>query len=175
MRFFPPSLAPFMTLFFQAVPGSISLDMSPLPDSVYNMSKFTHDALPTPSGRKYGSLCHRSSISATNSSLSDAPMCFSAITSSPRSFTQTLSFTPGAKEEFMNAFSRFAKSVVDEHGVNFELETREQETIGDMKSSKWVAYAARAFVMRFWDLARVRPSSAGPLSSTNHLYRRPTR
>ncbi|PBK98764.1 hypothetical protein ARMGADRAFT_1162042 [Armillaria gallica] len=137
-----------------AVPGSISLDMSPLPDSVSNMSKFTHDALPTPSGRKYGSLCHRPSISATNSSPSDPPTCFSAITSSPRSFTQTLSFTPGAKEEFMNAFSRFTKSVVDEHGVHFELETREQETIGDMKSSKWVAYAARAFVMRFWDLAR---------------------
>ncbi|KAK0482246.1 hydroxymethylglutaryl-coenzyme A reductase-domain-containing protein [Armillaria novae-zelandiae] len=99
-------------------PSRLICHPCPIPST--NMSKFTHDALPTSSGRKYGSLCHRSSISATNSSPSDAPTCFSAITSH----------------------------------FHFELETREQETIGDMKSSKWVAYAARAFVMRFWDLAR---------------------
>lgn len=30
-----------------------------------------------------------------------------------------------------------------------------QETIGEMKSSKWIAYALRALVIRFWELTKV--------------------
>lgn len=44
---------------------------------------------------------------------------------------------------------------VDSFGVEYRLQSHSDETIGEMKGGKWVAYAARAFVMRFWELAKV--------------------
>lgn len=77
----------------------------------------------------------------------------------PRSIYQTLALVPGVKEEFTGAFHRLIKSVSSEGAdVSYEVEAKQTETIGDMKSSKWVAYAASALVVRFWDLAKVRCS-----------------
>ncbi|KAF9028794.1 hypothetical protein BDZ89DRAFT_1160169 [Hymenopellis radicata] len=138
-----------------AAPSSISLELSPLSESIYTMSNYAQHSLTSASGRQYSSTCHRPSIAMPNKSATDHPPCFSSVTASPRSLTQTFAFTPGSREDFVTAFSRFFKSTpVDDSDVRFELEAREQETIGDMKSSKWVAYALRAFVMRFWDLAK---------------------
>lgn len=39
-------------------------------------------------------------------------------------------------------------------GTVFEA-IRSRETIADMKSGKWIAYAGRALVLRFWSLAKV--------------------
>lgn len=119
------------------------------------MTKFVQESLTYASGRKYTSVCYRPSTVATNSSLSDTPTCFSSLASSPRSLTQTFAFIPGSRDDFVGTLSRFSRAIVDEKDVRYELETREQETIGDMKSSKWIAYAMRAFALRFWELAKV--------------------
>lgn len=145
----------FKCFFLQVVPASLTLDMAPLSDSVYNMSKYTQDTLAYTSGRQYSSVCHRPSLDMPNKSTTDMTACFSAVTGTPRSLTQTLAFKPGSRDDFVAAVTRFFKSAVDGSDVRFEFESREQETIGDMKSSKWVAYAMRAFVVRFWDLAKV--------------------
>jgi hypothetical protein len=39
--------------------------------------------------------------------------------------------------------------------VNYVVENPEQEAITAMKSGKWVAYAARTLLVRFWDLTKV--------------------
>lgn len=54
----------------------------------------------------------------------------------------------------MASLSRQSKFLADEAGIRFNVESRQAETIGQMKSGKWVAYAARTFVVRFWDLAK---------------------
>ncbi|KAE9385401.1 hypothetical protein BT96DRAFT_1007070 [Gymnopus androsaceus JB14] len=63
---------------------------------------------------------------------------------------QTLAFS-GVKDDFTAAFTKIIKST-----PNFQLETKQQnsESIGEMKSSKWVAYATSALITRFWDLAK---------------------
>lgn len=73
-----------------------------------------------------------------------------------RSSLLTLSFFPGAGSDFVDAIKGHAKFVDDKFGVKYHVEGRQVETIGEMKSGKWVAYAARALVMRFWDLTKVR-------------------
>ena len=48
----------------------------------------------------------------------------------------------------------------DESGISFEVDSGKPPSdtlaIGQMRNAKWVAYAARALVIRFWDLAKVR-------------------
>lgn len=70
---------------------------------------------------------------------------------------QTLVLSPNARDDFLAGLS--AAFPVVEGGLKLELDdvrsTVAMESIGEMKSSKWVAYAARAFVLRFWDLAKV--------------------
>jgi hydroxymethylglutaryl-CoA reductase (NADPH) len=85
--------------------------------------------------------------------------CFTDITSSTgRSSILTLSFVPGSSGDFINAVKQHARFADDQFGVKYHIEGRQVETIGEMKSGKWIAYAARALVVRFWDLAKVRSS-----------------
>jgi len=53
------------------------------------------------------------------------------------------------------------KVFTDENGIRFEVDSgraaSDVQPIGQMKNAKWVAYAARALVIRFWDLAKVCP------------------
>lgn len=105
------------------------------------------------SGQKYSSICHRSS----NTSLSSSP-CFTDTASlNPRSSILTLSFIPDLAEDFVGTIKKQGKFGADNFGVKYQVEERQVETIGEMKSGKWVAYAARALVMRFWDLTKVSP------------------
>jgi len=71
---------------------------------------------------------------------------------------QTLTFAPGTRDDFIASLTRHTK-FTDESGVRFEIEACQVETIGQVKSCKWVAYAAQALVVRFWDFAKVRASS----------------
>jgi len=102
------------------------------------------------SGNKYTSICHR----PPNTSMPGSP-CFTDISSSmPGSSVLTLSFVPGSSDDFVNAIKQRAHFSDAEFGVKYHVEARQVETIGEMKSGKWVAYAARALVVRFWDLAK---------------------
>lgn len=46
----------------------------------------------------------------------------------------------------------------DSYGVGFHIENQPAESIGEMRSGKWIAYAARTLVVRFWELAKVGPT-----------------
>lgn len=65
---------------------------------------------------------------------------------------------PGAHEEFVNALTTKAFYPADSFGVQYRVRNRSDETIGEMKSGKWIAYAARALISRFWELAKVSQS-----------------
>jgi len=62
---------------------------------------------------------------------------------------------PGTHEEFANALKGQLVYPADTFGVQYRMQSRSDETIGEMKSGKWIAYAARALIMRFWELAKV--------------------
>ena len=54
----------------------------------------------------------------------------------------------------MGALKREKEIVVE--GVKYVIDTgKRQESIGEMKSTKWVAYALSALVLRFWELTKV--------------------
>ena len=66
----------------------------------------------------------------------------------------TLAFKPGTREDWLGALRRENSILVD--GVKYTVDAgKRQESIGEMKSSKWVAYALSALVLRFWELAKV--------------------
>jgi hypothetical protein len=106
----------------------MTLDLSPLPESVNNLTQHLTHGFQSVFGHKYGSICHRSSTSL-NLSLA-APLastpCFTFQSSSPRSFTQTLLFAPGTRDDFMASLTRHTK-FTDESGVRFEIEARQVE------------------------------------------------
>jgi hydroxymethylglutaryl-CoA reductase (NADPH) len=93
---------------------------------------------------------------SNNASLSSTTPCFTTQTNVVRTLTQTLTFAPGTRDDFIAALNRQSKFYPDESGVRFAVDNRQVETIGQMKSGKWIAYAVRALVLRFWDLAKVR-------------------
>ncbi|KAH7910359.1 hydroxymethylglutaryl-coenzyme A reductase-domain-containing protein [Hygrophoropsis aurantiaca] len=136
---------------------SSSFDLSSLTKSIDNLTyHITHD-LSTPSGEVYTSLCYlpaESSTSAEDSIFLPAT-CFTATSSATaRSKTVTLSFAPGAREEFINTLKTHTSFGADELGVKYHIEGRQAETIGEMRSGKWIAYAVRALIVRFWELAK---------------------
>jgi hydroxymethylglutaryl-CoA reductase (NADPH) len=84
-----------------------------------------------------------------------APCFTDFISLTARSSILTLSFVPGSSDDFTNAIKRQAHFTEDKFGVKYHVEGRQAETIGEMRSGKWVVIAARALVVRFWDLAKV--------------------
>ncbi|OCH91254.1 3-hydroxy-3-methylglutaryl-coenzyme A reductase [Obba rivulosa] len=102
--------------------------------------------LPDTSGKTYESVCYSSS---TNVSVP----CFTTLSPGTSTSVLTLSFAPGTREEWATALKEERSVTVD--GVRYEVVGAKQEqTIGEMKSTKWVAYALRALVVRFWELAK---------------------
>lgn len=112
-------------------------------------------------GTKYSTLCHR----PPNTSLPGSP-CFTDMASlTSRSSVLTLSFVPGSTGGFVDALKKHAAFTDSEFGVKYSVEGPQMETIREMKSSKWIAYAARALVIRFWDLTKVCPCAVTSLKS----------
>jgi hydroxymethylglutaryl-CoA reductase (NADPH) len=123
----------------------------PLRESVGNITDHLVLGFSSLSGSKYTSICHR----PQNTSRSRTP-CFTDVASSTgRPSVLTLSFVPGSSEDFIDAIKERAYFADEESGVRYHVEGHQVETIGEMRSGKWVAYAARALVVRFWDLAKV--------------------
>ncbi|KAI0701990.1 3-hydroxy-3-methylglutaryl-coenzyme A reductase [Cytidiella melzeri] len=117
-------------------------------------NKATFNALTVPdklssidslSGHSYASICHLISTNTTS-----APVqCFTATTSS----SVTLSFQAGRREDWVGALRRSTSFTVD--GTRYDVQNpKRSETIGEMKSSKWVAYALWALGVRFYELAK---------------------
>ncbi|KAI0033054.1 hydroxymethylglutaryl-coenzyme A reductase-domain-containing protein [Vararia minispora EC-137] len=102
----------------------------------------------TTAGNAYPTLCYRPTL--------NAPCFVSAAPDNSPSDVLTLSFLPdGQREEFIAALNRQGAVVPDGAShVKFVFENNEAESIGEMKSGKWVVYAAHASASRFWELAK---------------------
>ena len=102
--------------------------------------------VPGPSGKPYSSICHHSNSSES--------ACFVNVSEPGSSPVPTLSFKPGPREDWLSALRKEKTITVD--GVKYDVDAgKRQESIGEMKSSKWVAYALSALVLRFWELTKV--------------------
>lgn len=114
-------------------------------------------SLTTSNGLSYQSLCYKppppSSSSSTTSN--ECPVWVHK-DKEGRTITVTLALLPSTRAQFVAALEAFRPSPTTPNGdvPHFEIIGKE-ETFLDMQSGKWVAYAARAFVIRFWDLAKV--------------------
>ncbi|CAA7268335.1 unnamed protein product [Cyclocybe aegerita] len=111
----------------------------------------------------------------------DAEECFTTHTTTPRALVHTLSFRAGgARDEWVGALlgehradsagaavlSGPAVFVDTDSGIRFEVDKAKsgaglgvggegaQVSIGQMRNGRWVAYAMKALVLRFWDLAK---------------------
>lgn len=63
------------------------------------------------------------------------------------------SFQPGTREDWIVALKHAASFTVD--GTRYDVQNpKRTEAIGEMKSSKWVAYALYALGVRFYELAK---------------------
>ena len=93
---------------------------------------------------KYSSFCYR----YNNSCLSSTR---------PEAYTFAFDASLGGDTaQFVRGLS--TASLGDERdGTRFQV-IRQHQSIADMRSGKWVAYAGRALVLRFWSLAKVRYS-----------------
>ncbi|KAK7684973.1 hypothetical protein QCA50_011808 [Cerrena zonata] len=92
------------------------------------------------SGKSYGEICH---------SPSNVSTCFTHLDDN----TLTLSFAPSARDDWTSALKQAGKFQVGDY--QFEVQSiKREEPISEMKSGKWVAYALRALVLRFWELTK---------------------
>ncbi|TFY79244.1 hypothetical protein EWM64_g4768 [Hericium alpestre] len=130
-----------------------SQDASMVHGSLANWTRYLTHEFPTTSGNVYPNLCYHPTVGSTPET---STPCFTSIfAESPKSDILTLSFAPGARDEFMAAFKKEAVFASEQFGsVKYVIEQAESESIEEMKSGKWMAYAARTMVMRFWDLAK---------------------
>lgn len=104
--------------------------------------------VPSLSGKAYSSICHVPGVNASETA------CFTSVSEPGASSTLTLSFKPGMREDWLGALKREQTIVVD--GVKYDVDAgKRHESIGEMQSSKWVAYALSALVLRFWELTKV--------------------
>lgn len=126
------------------------VDLVSLSQSIDNITHHIAHELSTPSGETYTSLCYYP-VTGESSSAS----CFTtASLQTSRSKMVTLSFAAGASDAFVDALNHQPSFPADEFGVRYQIETHVTETIGEMKGGKWMAYAARALIVRFWELTR---------------------
>jgi hydroxymethylglutaryl-CoA reductase (NADPH) len=103
-----------------------------------SLSNFTNHLL-----ESVGKPCYPSSINSS---------CFTHV--SPLSLRST-AYALALGQDVDVASLVKSLSSTDSHGVKFSLDTSNvEESIGEMKSGKWIAYALRALVIRFSDLAR---------------------
>jgi hydroxymethylglutaryl-CoA reductase (NADPH) len=137
-----PAVVELLQVVFKSPQSNASLVS--LGDSIENVTDHLLHDLRTPDGSTYArSLCYKVD-----------GKCFK----SEQPGSLTLAFKPGAREEWSSTLSG-ATFPADSRKVHFQVEPTQAESIGEMRSGKWVAYAARAFVVRFWDLAKVREIS----------------
>ena len=91
-------------------------------------------------------MCHRSNVSGTS--------CFTSVSGPGSSPILTLSFKPGTRDDWLGSLRKEKMITLD--GVKYSIDAgKRQESIGEMESSKWVAYAVSALVLRFWELTKV--------------------
>ncbi|KAF8634822.1 hypothetical protein AX17_004073 [Amanita inopinata Kibby_2008] len=135
----------------EPVPDSVTFLTTPLSDSVHNFTSHLTQSLASRSASKYTSLCHKTTAFA------ESPQCFIHTQAGERTMTETLAFVPGSRVDFVAALEGHGGPFSDAAGTKFEVVSgsgADDIPIREMRSSKWMAHAARALVLRFWDLAK---------------------
>jgi hydroxymethylglutaryl-CoA reductase (NADPH) len=128
--------------------------------SLENMTDFLTHHFPTSSGKLFTNICH----SVQNNQAGEDTCFTSTFPSIPKSESLMLSFTAGGREDFVSALAKQGTFISEDFGpVKYVVENPEQEAVAAMKSGKWVAYAARTLVVRFWDLTKVSKVRSGYL------------
>ncbi|KAF8271883.1 hydroxymethylglutaryl-coenzyme A reductase-domain-containing protein [Lactarius quietus] len=124
---------------------------SQVASSLENITHFLTHRFPVASGKLYPNICY--SVSRDQD---EEPTCFTSTYSDiPRSDSLTLSFAASSRKDFINALAKQGTLISDDFGpIKYLVENPEHETVSEMKSGKWVVYAARTLVVRFWDLAK---------------------
>jgi len=124
---------------------------SQVASSLENITHFLTHRFPVASGNLYPNICHPVSRDQDGE-----PTCFTSTFSDiPRSESLTLSFTAGSRKDFISALAKQGTLISDDFGpIKYLVENPEHETVSEMKSGKWVVYAARTLVVRFWDLTK---------------------
>ncbi|KAF8624230.1 hypothetical protein AX15_005993 [Amanita polypyramis BW_CC] len=132
------------------IPDSVTFLTTPLSDSTQNFTTHLTQSFSTRTGSNYTSLCHQTSA------IAGFPQCFVHSQAGDRTIVKTLAFIPGSRVEFAANLEEHARFFSDNAGTKFEVMSGGTDTIPirEMKSSKWMAHAARALVVRFWDLAK---------------------
>lgn len=129
------------------------LDLAHFASSIDNLTHHISSDLLTPTGNNYPSLCYRASVSPYLSDVQDP--CFATSSShSSKSQVLTLSFRSGTRQGFVDALNERAVFSEDAYGVRYHIESQPTESIAEMRSGKWIAYAAKSLVVRFWELAK---------------------
>jgi hypothetical protein len=145
------------------IQDELSLVLPPLSSSTANISHRLTTEFLSSSGETYSALCHRPS--AIDLFAKEDLACFTVQQASHKSFTQTLAFKHGMRDDWVSTslgvhHHNTPTLFTDESGVSFQIDSgkplSDAHAIGQMKNGKWIAYAARALVIRFWDLAKVR-------------------
>jgi len=114
-----------------------------------NITHFLTHGVSTASGNLYPDICYSVSRDQDGETT-----CFtSSVSDIPRSGSLTLSFTADSRKDFINALAKQGPLISG--SIKYLVENPEHETVSEMKSGKWVVYAARTLVVRFWDLTKV--------------------
>lgn len=160
---------------------AVSLSSPPLSSATSNLTEYLAHSFASATGKSYPAICYRPEGAKARSG-KGAPAFPSSVPSSKKApcFVHTnnnirsqpasshhpsasqaqvaLAFLPGSREEWINTLKTVGE-FIDENGVTFEVEHppngADDVDIGQMRSGKWVAYAVRALIMRFWALAKV--------------------
>jgi len=114
-------------------------------DALANFTQYLTTSYAGPIGETYPTVCYIAP--------SEPGSCFSSTTlpSSPtRSTTLTLAFAPPSAVQWASGLAGRSFPSGD---LEFSIE-RDEARFDTMESGKWVGYAIRAMVLRFWDLAR---------------------
>lgn len=119
-----------------------------LASSILNATNHLSTSYHAASGLTYPSTCYRPA--------NNTGPCFTHQHTTLRTFTHTLAFVPGARDSYVAALLH-STAPPDAAGTSFSILPNgpppSEPIIGQMKSSKWIAYAARALVLRFYTLA----------------------
>ncbi|KAH9974056.1 hypothetical protein BGW80DRAFT_1305031 [Lactifluus volemus] len=136
---------------FDARTAKSSRLSSEVASSLENITHFLTHRFPTSSGKSYTNICYL----VPDNQDGESTCFFSTISDNPRSETLTLSFAAGGRKDFISSLARQGTLVSEDFGpIKYIVESSEQEALAEMKSGKWVMYAARTLVVRFWDLTK---------------------
>jgi Sterol-sensing domain of SREBP cleavage-activation len=125
---------------------------SQVASSLENITHFLTHRFLASSGMSYANICY-----LVPDNQAGETTCFtSTVSDNPRSETLMLSFAAGSRRDFISALVRQGTLISEDFGpIKYIVENPEQEALVEMKSGKWVMYAARTLVVRFWDLTKV--------------------